>query len=321
MSGEEYSTTVSIDRPTLPFNPINPEDHSEWMALCRDPQWKYQKNYKDKKGEEPLYYAAYWDWKEGSIDERDPDHAPQIYEDDMDLMHSGALAPKFVFAHEVQNEPALDDQQVYLRRFISFLCNRFVLLSKPGEDDSLADSSGMPYPGTRYWWRYWDNQENVYQIMLEHPFQDSAGTFPMTCNKVRGEKRPQYRTLEDATARHGMPPGDFCPPDDAPPWMRVRTDPNQPETECTDKASFLDHMWSFTHHGTTRVPLWDANLMILGRLAGVPETKTCRACCNRADQAILRRCARCKLVYYCKDGRCQRKDWPNHKQMCNYFKK
>ena len=305
----------SIQRPTLPFSPVNPEDNAAWMALCRDPKWNYQRE-NNPAAEESLYFCKGWEWKEGSTDEFDKDHKILIEIPEMDDIHRGALAPKFVFLNEATNEPQNDVIDVYMRRLICILCKRFVIISRPSEGDSLVETQGMPDPGTRYWWRYWNNEGNIYQVTFEK-FRDAAGTYRM-CDDLALGQRPQYRSLEDATEIHGMPPGDFSPPDGAPMWMRVQAGMSASQTEVTDCASFFDHAWSFTYHGTTRVSLWDANLLILAALAGVPEDKRCRGCSNHVERA-LRRCTRCKLVYYCKDGLCQREDWPDHKKMCNYF--
>lgn len=176
----------------------------------------------------------------------------------------------------------------------------------------------MPEEGTRYWWRYWDNDENVYQVMFEK-FRDSAETFGMY-GPYCMNPYPSYRRLSEVTEMHGMPPGVFSPPKGgAPIWMRVEASMTASGKEQTSLASFFDHAWSFTYHGTTRVHLWDANLLVLAGLAGVPQEKICRGCANHVESA-LRRCNRCKLVYYCHDGHCQQEDWSDHKQMCNYFK-
>jgi len=310
--------TVSIERPSLPFNPINPVDNTAWMALCRDPQWNCQVPTSNSSSKDaPKYHVKGWDWKEESNDEFDPLHTPLIDVDEMDIIHAGALAPKFVFTNKVQTEPQYDDKDVYTRRLMSVLCNRFVILPRPSHGSAIEETAGMPEPGNCYWWRYWDNDDNVYQSAFQK-FRDAAGTYRMVDALAKGQ-RISYRKLEDATERHGMPPGDFDPPDDAPMWMRVRADAAKPETEMTDCSSFFDHMWSFTYHGTTRVALWDANLIILSRLAGFPEQKKCRSCENHIER-MLRRCARCKLVHYCKEGSCQRDDWLDHKKMCNCFK-
>lgn len=261
-----------------------------------------------------MYYCQ--DWKKGN-DEKTSQPVAAIPE--MDEIHAGALAPKFVFDAKAEPEPASDDRGVYLKRLICVLCQRFVVLSRPQEPRSLDESGGVPETGAQYAWRYWDNRRHVHEVPLVE-FRDSAGTFAMNEALVH-TGTIQYRDVEKATMLHGMPPGDFAPPDGAPMWMRVVS--GRPDgsswSERTDLASFLDHAWSFRHHGTTRVPLWDANLFLLAGLAGVPPNKTCRACMNRVE-ASLRRCTRCKLVYYCRDGNCQREDWKDHKNMCNYFK-
>ena len=338
----------SVSQPKIRYYPASPQENEEWMKLCRDPQWNYQppeevrEEGKDVNDDDennnnkfPLYYYCKdWKWKDGSTSEFDDGHTVIAELPEMDQIHAGALAPKFVFENErVQNESS-DDHSWYMKRFICCLCKRFVILSRPSEGTSLDESCGMPQVGARYWWRYWDNYKNVYQVPFTK-FRDSAGATTISSSTSCGmdpstsmdNPHPTYRDLEEATIHHGMPPGEFTPPDNAPMWMRVTaaedtsttTSGEEPTKEVTDHSSFFDHMWSFTYHDTTRVGLWDANLLILQGLAGVPPTKRCRSCWNHV-RSSLTRCGRCKLVYYCKHGPCQKDDWKDHKKMCNYFK-
>ena len=352
----------SVSKPEIRYYPASPQENEEWMKLCRDPQWNYQppevvtaeaeeteadkeegkEENEDHKDDDdnnesnnkfPLYYYCKdWKWREGSTSEFDDGHEVIAEIPEMDQIHAGALAPKFVFENDRVQTECNDDHSWYMKRFMCFLCKRFVILSRPSEGTSLDESCGMPQVGARYWWRYWDNYKNVYQVPFTK-FRDSAGTTITSSSMDNIESKssmnpyPTYKDLEDATRYHGMPPGEFTPPDDAPMWMRVIEEQEEDhdnsggggEKEVTDHSSFFDHMWSFTYHDTTRVALWDANLLLLQGLAGVPPTKRCRSCWNHLPK-MLQRCGRCKLVYYCKHGPCQKDDWKDHKKMCNYFK-
>ncbi|KAJ7712549.1 hypothetical protein B0H14DRAFT_3018232 [Mycena olivaceomarginata] len=47
-----------------------------------------------------------------------------------------------------------------------------------------------------------------------------------------------------------------------------------------------------------------------------PEaTPACYSCRRAVDRALLKRCGRCRLVWYC-SVQCQTKDWPTHKRVC-----
>jgi hypothetical protein len=296
--------------PPIPKNLPRPEENEAWMALCRDPTWNYQ----SKEENSALSFAESWECQTGVSEFHKGNKI--IVVPAPEHMHPGALAPKFVFEADAENEPAADGMSVYMRRLICILCKRFVIISRPNDDDALVTNEGMPQDGTRYWWRYWDNQGNVYQVNNEK-FRDSAGT--MRGDHMYGLPRPTYRDLREATSMHGMPPGDFNPPVGEM-WMRIPASMTSIGEEYTDLSSFFDHAWSFTHHGTTRVPLWDACLMHLSGLAGLPPKIVCRSCVNTVEHS-LRRCSRCKLVHYCNNNYCQREDWPEHKRMCKYFKK
>ena len=318
----------------LPKTVPRPKENNAWMKLCRDPKWNFQKC--DSPPE--LYFATGWESSKGDkggnlhLPERSSEIKIQfhptlgvgdgsvddcIYND----LHPGSLAPKFVFESKAKNESQNDGMEVYIRRLISILCRRFVVISRPSASGSerLEESNGLPQEGTRYWWRYWDNEGNVYQVIMEK-FRDSAGTmrargrFPLETNTCRD--------LEEATWSHGMPPGDFEPAGDGNMiWMRINASMTSSGKEYTDLGAFFDHAWSFVHHGTTRVHLWDASLHILSGLAGYDEEeKLCRNCRNHVERVLLR-CSRCKLVYYCNNGSCQREDWHSHKKMCRYFQK
>ena len=100
-----------------------------------------------------------------------------------------------------------------MQRLICILCRRFVILSRLREPNSLEESEGMPQQGTRYWWRYLDNQQNVFEVRFKK-FRDSAGTFDMLDAFVTG--RIPYWNLETATQEHGIPPGEFQSPPPVP---------------------------------------------------------------------------------------------------------
>jgi hypothetical protein len=300
----------------IPENLPNLEENEAWMGLCRDPRWNYQS--KDGRSDEnSLYFGEGWECQTG---------VPEFHQGNKIIvvpapedMHRGAVAPKFVFEADAENEPVSDGMSVYMRRLICILCKRFVIISRPNDDDALVRNQGMPQDGTRYWWRYWDNQGNVYQVNNEK-FRNSAG--PMRgdqLNEIMYGIPPSYRDLREATFMHGMPPGDFYPTVGEA-WMRMPASMTSIGEECTNRSSFFDHAWSFTHHGTTLVPLWDACLMHLSALAGGSPEMFCRSCVNTVEDA-LRRCSRCKLVHYCNNNFCQREDWPEHKRICKYFKK
>jgi hypothetical protein len=306
----------------VPKSVPKPEENDAWMSLCSDPRWKFQPSIgageEGSEGDESsLFFAEGWEVEEDKPEWSTDNRIRIVPSEEDDMIHRGALAPRFVFEASVTNEPRDDDMNVYMRRLVCVLCKRFVIISRPSADgsESLAETEGMPREGTRYWWRYWDNEGNVYQVNMEK-FRDSAGTLRDSYGF-----RQNYRDLKEATYYHGMPPGDFEPVAGLA-WMRVSGSVNSTGKECTDLSGFLDHAWSFVHHGTTRIPLWDASLKILSRLAGVPEEKYCHHCANHVEH-VLGKCSRCKLVYYCKMNVsfCQREDWPDHKKMCKYFPK
>ena len=47
------------------------------------------------------------------------------------------------------------------------------------------------------------------------------------------------------------------------------------------------------------------------------ELNPCCQCifCKKHSEKVMKKCSRCKLVYYC-DKNCQQSDWPNHKINC-----
>jgi len=298
----------------VPSKIPEPEKNEDWMALCNDSRWNHQESKED------LFFGQSWNGFDGeellakTLQVTPASNVPDI--------HRGALAPKFVFENEASNEPVDDDMSVYMKRLICILCGRFVVISRPSASDyeDIENSDGVPQDGVRYWWRYWDNERNIYQVNSEK-FRDSAGTVSeFDDDMLCGGYAFTSRNLREATYLHGRAPGDFAPAgsDEIPPWMRAAASITYMGKECTDCSGFFDHAWSFCHHGTTRVPLWDASLFRLAQLAGVPPMQFCRSCGN--THGILR-CARCRLVLYCNNRKfCQKEDWPKHKKVCNYFK-
>lgn len=94
---------------------------------------------------------------------------------------------------------------IYMKRLICILCKIFVVISRPRalDGEELATDGGIPQAGVRYWWRYWDNKRNVYQMIMGK-FRDSAGTMSNI-----SDASIKYRNLEEATMLYGMPPEDF----------------------------------------------------------------------------------------------------------------
>ena len=53
-----------------------------------------------------------------------------------------------------------------------------------------------------------------------------------------------------------------------------------------------------------------------GRPAHGGEEGECGACGKKSRVKALKRCGKCRDVYYC-SGECQKKDWPTHKKSCH----
>jgi MYND finger len=296
-----------------------PEKNEAWMALSKDPRWNYQESKVTPSGD--LYFGESWKDYDAKLGELVVETLEAVPASGLS-MHPGALAPRFVFEQKATNEPLDDDMDVYMKRLICILCGRFVVISRPSasDDEKLqSGDAGVPQGGVRYWWRYWDNEGNIYQVAMEK-FRDAVGTQREQENIMLGGSY-STRNVREATDTHGRPPGDFRLTTEAigVPWLRIPADMTSSGKEYTNLSSFFDHAWSFKYHGTTRVSLWDASLMHLARLAGVPPDPSCRSCGNTYG---LLRCARCKLVNYCgSNGKfCQRDDWKQHKKVCNFFK-
>jgi hypothetical protein len=298
-----------------------PQEDAEWMELCRDPSWNYQA----PNPQQELYFTKDWECPGGNERFRgnERDRANRIVTAPVassPLMHPGSLAPEFVFQQTVENEPHNGCMTIYRKRLISFLCGRFVVIPRPSESTSLVESQGLPVEGERHWWRYWNNNGNVYQINFEK-YRDEPQTLRAFSRGDHGKTidgRPlfEFRKLYE----DGLAPGDFTSKGMQIPWMRIPASITSTGMEYSNLSQFVEYMWSFTHCGTTRFALWDACLLDLCRLAGREPERRCQRGCQEEQDNILR-CSRCQLVFYCNNGQeCQKLDWRRHKKICKYFK-
>ncbi|KAL7552736.1 hypothetical protein ACHAWF_015974 [Thalassiosira exigua] len=270
-----------------------------------------------------LFYAKGWEYDD-NYPEWDTEHqkivaAPKDKWNDMVRL---SLAPKFVFDSKATNEPSddcMDD--VYMKRLICVLCRRFVVIPRPSDPKhEFENDGGMPQDGKRYWWRYWDNEGNVWQVNMTK-WRGSADEPDNVFRPMMTGQVHSFEDLEDATAEHGYPPGEFEVSDGNVVWMRVPSNMTSSGKEYTDLSAFFDHAFAFIHSGSTRVLLWDANLNKMAQQAGYIDSFEDKFCNNCANPFGVLRCNRCKISYYCNNGTCQREDWPHHKKMCKYFSK
>ena len=222
-----------------------PEENAEWMALCADPQWKYQPVASDE--EEQLFFAKDWDGEIGK------EYIDEIVTPPPE-MHRGALAPKFVLEVKEPLKEPRDDMMTYMRRLLCFLAGRFVTISRPdaSKDEDLFHTKGVPRSGVRYWWRYWDNNQNVYQITMEK----WRRCIPAQLDDYPGDIR-------------GALPGEFIEKA----WMRECQNSdmfgNSWGPVVTILSTFLENMWLWKHTSTTQVAEWDEALKRLEKSAGI----------------------------------------------------
>lgn len=178
-------------------------------------------------------------------------------------MHRGALAPKWVLETSEPLEESADDMSTYQRRLLSFLCGRFVCLSRPGlyGRDSLEGTNGIPEAGERYWWRYWDNERNVYQIRMEkwRRYQPAEGA----------AKPPHFGEVAGMAGEYALP-GDFSTEKT---WLRIHQASdmwgNSWGPIATVLSEFFENMWFWKYRGTTYISTWDTALQQLEASAGI----------------------------------------------------
>ena len=162
-------------------------------------------------------------------------------------MHCGSLVPKFVFEGNGTSEPGNDDMNVYMRWLICVLCRRFILIPRPSDPGhEFEDAGGVPREGTRYWWLYWDNQGNDYDVSREKYRVSNSNSRTWKSLYLIMATRLEYLKLKMARESG-------C-------WMRIPANITSTGKEYTNRSAFFDHAWEFIHHGSTRVHLWDANL-------------------------------------------------------------
>ena len=201
----------------LPKTVSSPEENEAWVALCQDPRWKYNEDISQPPNKE-LFYAKSWiydnnfpEWGEEQtvvVAPKSPDDSGMSFD-----MHRLALAPKYVFeTKNVINETKADGMDIYMKRLICILCRRFVIMPRPSlseeEFEIWHEDSGVPNEGARYWWRYWDNEGNVWQVNRTK-FTDSVGGKDDFFYSMATGQPHTYKTLEEATIIHGNPPGEF----------------------------------------------------------------------------------------------------------------
>lgn len=174
-------------------------------------------------------------------------------------MHRGALAPAWVFQAKklFREEKMMDDMPTYQRRLLSFLCGRFVCISRPdaSNGERLEATNGIPVSGVRYWWRYWDNQGNVHEVKMEKWRRDVT------------TMEPPIMTEDYA------PPGDFCAEKA---WLRDHTGCDMTTGArfgpiVTHLSVFFENMWFWKFKGTTCCDSWDRALVALEKSAGIPH--------------------------------------------------
>ena len=105
-------------------------------------------------------------------------------------------------------------------------------------NQSLLATDGIPEAGIRYWWRYWDNNMNVYEVSMEK-FRDGAGTTAYNYINLIDASINYRSLLREATEIGGMAPGDFSPGDNNHRWMRVPASMTATGKESTNLPSFF----------------------------------------------------------------------------------
>lgn len=245
-----------LRNPELP----KPQKDASWMAQCRDPTWNYS-----PQQEQDLYFA-------NRVKNDPTDHFGENETLEAILppfnMHRGALAPKWVIEATPKKLP--DNLETYQQRLICTLAGRFVCITRQGanEQETLQHTNGRPREGTKYSWRFWDNDGNVYEDEL------------VKCrNTIQWEKGGDKDDLEELPQSFGLLPGDFTANKQT--WMREGSSYRTGyfgEDEVygpyyTNTSEFWDNMWHLKYEGTTLVPLWDGCLVKLAQLAGVPVTE------------------------------------------------
>lgn len=177
-------------------------------------------------------------------------------------MHRGALAPRFVFETPATNmdEKTKKSLESYLRLLICAVSGRFVIIERVGASDyeKLTSTKGRPHSGVKYRWRYWDNEGNVYESLIE---------------KFRGTVAADYRGYskkdidwKDLLEYGGNLPGDFRTNSKLPLWMRM----GPGENATINMSEFWDCMWCWKHEGSIFCSEWNERLSSLARMAGVP---------------------------------------------------
>lgn len=146
-----------------------------------------------------------------------------------------------------------------MRRLICAVTGRFVCISRTGamEQELLQSSGGVPKPGIRYWWRYWDNEGTVYEVTMEK-WRDQLGFY-------------QGSDSDELSERFGALPGEFGKGKIT--WMRLHESSDMFGRSwgplVTDLSTFWESMWKWKFEGSTGILLWDQCLDRLAELAGV----------------------------------------------------
>jgi len=237
---------------------ISCQEAEDWNDLCQDPQWMYNGSSGDEADEEgePLYFARDWDSAGKFI----------VFIPVTDDMHTGALAPKWVFetAEPIQERPSDNSMATYQRRLLSFLCGRFVCITRPDADSKgwLQSSKGVPQSGASYYWRYWDNEQNVYEIQMQ----------PWRRNIPKDGDIFRYNNvaLNERNESQHSAPGDWSA-DQA--WLRTSNEKAGGENgsggASTNLPEFLEYLWMWKHQRTTLIRSWDLALDQLELSAGI----------------------------------------------------
>lgn len=169
-------------------------------------------------------------------------------------------------------------------------------------NQSLLATDGNPEAGIRYWWRYWDNNMNVYEVSMEK-FRDGAGTTAYNYINLIDASINYRSLLREATEIGGMASGGD----------------NIYGCDFLLVSFFITRGNSFiavqheSYFGTL------VFIIIETCDAGNEGQKEYNSCSNHVEH-VLQQCSRCKLVFYCNNGYCQKEDWWRHSKICKYFK-
>lgn len=234
-----------------------PHKDASWMALCRSSTWKY-----NPPQQHELYFAKRV--KNDPMDHFERTETLKAMAPPSNIVHRGALAPKWVFEAAPKELP--DDLHSYQQRLVCALSGRFVCMTRQGahEQETLEHTNGRPREGTKYSWRFWDNDGNVYQdelvkcrntIQWEHQGREDMEEPPQTFGLLPGDFTANKQTWMREGSSHGM--GYFGKEEVYGPYY-------------TNTSEFWDNIWRLKYKGTTMVPMWDGCLVKLAQLAGVP---------------------------------------------------